>query len=255
MTTDILGRYGPDNPRHEPLAALFRGMQLPLPEKNDTYCSTYGYLVFLSDFGIVLRFTTLTDIMKDESAHFIKPLIKREIGTMEFSIDPGLQCPFPGGEKATEDTFVRLQNKNGIVVNDRKAHNLALVPGTQYPVLIDLDPTFVRVSKCAVKTLSEKTLSVRQNIAGPKKYDVQEIIYAPLRKSLRKAWPENEPAPNPTRFAEFLDLCRTFKKDGKLLSPWDNQDNSYKNSTLKAENYTKKIHGQDKAMQSKFCPG
>lgn len=233
---NIFGIIDKGSPRYTRIKSLFDGLGLPLPGAKETYGSTYGYLVFLTDFGTVLRFTGKQDAVGFNNPHFIKPLFTRDAGDMIFSIDPGLRCPVTMEE--SKKIYRTLREQYGLIVGDEKPHNLAFIPGTDFPVVIDLDNTFVSFSWAALRADVQEV----KNMIARQSPTPQDTLYAPLRQAINAAWPEENPTPDSTGIKKFFDLCREFKNAGKLLSIWDNPSNNYRNTTTCAAAYKEKLH-------------
>lgn len=128
----------------EEIENFFGGMGLPMPEKGEYYEGVgEKFLVFLNDYGLAIRLTPAYRVVREENPHFLKSLFNRKAGKYEIDIDPGLQCPVP--EDQVKPIYIMLRQKYGIYVDDPKKQNLAFLPKTTFPIVIDLDAHHTKI--------------------------------------------------------------------------------------------------------------
>lgn len=240
------------------IRAFFSAMRLPIPAPGEFYSATSGRkLVFLTDYGLVLRFTPKRSVMHAENPHFIKSLFNMKAGNYEIDIDPGYECPVTQNE--ADRIYDMLEKNYGITVSDGKPHNLCRVPGTRFPIVIDLDPNltrldpgFAHIDMAAAGKLS-KGISYVKMLLGLKEKNAggnlqekilapdnpQVEIYAPLREAIGKAWSSRWCAPDPEGIKNFLRLAKEFRQSGKLVAPWTT--NNYWNTTATSIKYGERL--------------
>lgn len=235
----IFGMYDNTHAPYVPLKSVFEKLQLPIPSMEETYNTTYGHLIFLSDFGSVLRFTHKKAVIGFNNPHFIQPLFTCDAGSMILSIDPGLDCPVT--QDQADEIRQNIEKKYGLTIYDAHNNNFALVPQTDFPVVIDLDPAYFAQS--GFSQLSQAVQKIKNILSGSLQPPTpQETLYKPLRQTIAAAWPRKEKNPDPAGIQKFFDLCREFKKAGKLMAPWENEEKDYHGTTNAAAAYTRKLH-------------
>jgi len=184
------------------------------------------------------------DILKAQNPHFLHSLFNRKAGDYRIDIDPGIECPVTGGEVRS---ICKMMKRNyGITMEDSKPHNMGFIPGThpRYPVFIDLDPHYVKISGPAVSRLTAAVRSVKEILTGKEDKaaaDIQDKIYAPLKAALNEAWPANQDTADTEGIDRFFQLCREFKEAGKLVAGWEDEKNSYSNTTETSRRYAQRL--------------
>jgi hypothetical protein len=58
---------------------------------------------------------------------------------------------------------------------------------------------------------------------------------------MRRAWPYHAARPGTHGIREFFQACSAFKGEGKLLSLWEDPDNTYQNTTVVAARYAQRL--------------
>ncbi len=238
---------------------FFRQLALPVPDEDEHYSATgFRKLVFLSDYGIVIRMTPANSIMQVSNPHFLEPIFTRSAGGYQFAIDPGIDCTATW--KEARAIYKYLNKKYGIHVSDGKPQNLGFVPdGTRrHPVLIDLDPTFTSIDRTQTIQVNAEaaarlngTVRLLSSILKLKPSipempaDYQDGFYKPLKEAAAAMWPSNSNVANPEKTREFFSLCTAFKEAGKLLSTWTRENNNYHGTTQVAHAYAERLRQQN----------
>lgn len=217
---------------------FFDGMELPVPQNDEYYYDFYSEknLTFVTDHGFVIRATHKSYLLEEESPHFILPLFNRAAGDYVINIDPGYDRVET--KKEASLIYLLLQEKYGLVDTDGKPENLCFVPGTKYPVIIDLDPKYVKIDEGDISSLTRDVEDVKLYLHEE---NPQIEIYAPLRGIINAAWPAECSAPDPEGIKKFKTMCKDFKGAGKLVTPWVNEENDYHGTTDAAYNYAQRL--------------
>lgn len=223
---------------------LLGQLLMPAPEDKTHFLpATEGALIFSSRFGIVVRieakhvnnpFVTLEHQLQaklgrpprvNNNPWVLRPLRTFEVRPFLIEICPGI-APFPEtSPTATAETAIESLAATGPTLwdwkegNDLKVINLGLLPlqtpsfPKGIPVVLDrLAIAGWTKNLSAIKTALGK-MGLRQ--------DPQNILYAPLKKALRAAWPESAPRANTQAMRRFWSLCQEFKAAGKLIAGWE----------------------------------
>src|ERR1035437_561051 len=106
--------------------SFFNAMALPVPHEKE-YHETYGdgFVVFLDDYGLLIRLTNDTKYPLMEHARILQPLMTRKAGELRISLSPGVHLT--DDEKAAS----RLSNtlkKDNINFWDNGAKNIGRLP-------------------------------------------------------------------------------------------------------------------------------
>jgi len=244
----LLDRVGTESA--EEIKKFFDGMGLPVPDDGEYYCGTGSrYLVFLSDYGVVIRMTPNSSLMEFDNPHFLKSLFTRKAGNHQIDIDPGIECP--ASDQETNEIYKMLWTKFSIMVGDGRPHNLGFLPDSKlrYPVMIDLDPEWtkrlVRLDEAAVSRLTKAVQTAKRLFLRTEDINMQEDInpqdefFAPLKEIIDESWPANQNAPVLDGSQRILQACKDFKSAGKLVSPW--KTDSYLGTTGTANKYQQRL--------------
>jgi hypothetical protein len=240
---DLLGavRESDDGTSAPAVKHFFEGMDLPVPQKDEFYSATASrYLVFLNEYGIVLRFTPSKAVISFDNPHFIMPLFSHKVGNYQVDIDPGYHCPVT--EEQKKKIYKMLGKRYGIIVEDGKAHNLCIVPQTDppFPVMIDLDPYYVSQGKRPLFSLFN-AMAGFIDIKSEETANPQIENYALLRDIMAQACPANGNEPDPKGIWDFKQTCKAFKEAGKLVTPWEDPQRSYHSTDRIALNYARRL--------------
>jgi hypothetical protein len=211
------------------IAAFFTAMRLPLPEKGEYYrTSDEGRIVFLTAYGCAVRMTLREHSFTGTHSRCLRPLFSRAAGQFVVEINPGIDCPVRANDVCRINSL--LKNEHGIHYPDPGAANYGYLPGTDYPVIVDL-----AFMDGKIEALSHSA----QDIARLLERDPQEKLYSRTRRLFREAWPEDAPRPDAARLAAAWENCAALKAQGLLLSPWESFN--YVNTTDAARNYAAKM--------------
>ncbi len=237
----------PSEPAH-----FFEQMNLPVPHAGESYRRPVNpgdrHLVFLNDFGLVIRITANDLVMNQSHPHFLKPLFTRQGEKYRIDIDPGIDCTATRAE--TKKIYAYLGRTYGIQVDDERPDNVGFIPdGTRrYPVLIDLDPRYTRIcpDSAAVERLSASarlaaTLLKWRKPAAAFDPDHQEKFYKPLLDLAADMWPAHRNNADPAKIAQFFSACAAFKQRQNLLSIWTDEANNYNYTTWVARAYAMRL--------------
>ena len=205
-------------------------LQLPIPHNKDEFlCATEGVLLFLNDYGVVIRIelnnrnielSKLGFAKVDNHPHILQPLFEIETEYFSIGIFPG--CKINQDQEIANVLRKKLQ-QDDVNFWDDQPENVGLIPlstldkrAQDIPVVIDVT---------AVETLSKSVQKVRA--ALDKKYrqknlDAQARFYEPLRKAFVTAWDPETHSFEADKVREAWSLCLEYKKQGKLIPAWDN---------------------------------
>ncbi len=222
----VQGMFGDDACRK--VAETFEGLQLPPPVKATEYLSSLdGFIVFLNEFGIVLRIE-ISDSDPDRSAiadrvennpFILSPLLSVNAGSATVEICAGVHQEEDKGR--IQDTADYLKNMD-YRFWDRKFSNAGRLPvkTPHFP-----EGVTVVIDRGAVEDLSESTRSVRELLERVFKRDkirqevqrAQKELYQPIKKALALLWKNRGDA----SYAEAAwSLCRRYVAEGKLVAGW-----------------------------------
>ena len=238
--TDIIT----DKQSADEIETFFGGLGLPVPERGEFYEGHDKYLTFLTDYGILIRITPAHAVVREQNPHFMRSLFNRKAGKFEIDIDPGLQLLTNDsiGRGDVEKIRIYLKKKYGLK-HDWRYENLAFIPGTEYPILIDLDAKYTKISPLSLLHLSHSAKEIAEYLrtGAPISHDEPDLqnCYDPLRIILNNGWSEYHISPANGVPEEFFRACLGFKKAGKLRSDWETHD--YFTTKETALRYAEKI--------------
>ncbi|MCE9507933.1 MAG: hypothetical protein K8R48_06440 [Alphaproteobacteria bacterium] len=215
---DLKNRF--DVPTAVMVAEFFKRMELPAPQnKAEFLSSTDGALVFLNNYGLVIRIETPTTfaggeyegVRVDDNAWVLKPLASFKAGKSVIEICPGgYQSQGAQYNEALRDSL----KEQGLHFWDYKFSNIGLIPvkTVNFPRGIH-----VVIDRLAVAKLSESVAPVREALKAlhDEAAAAVENFYAPMRKGLSDAWSD------PKKVGEFWALCQKGVKEGKLVPGWN----------------------------------
>lgn len=208
----------------EALAAVFKNLDLPTPGPESFYLSyDRGTVICIEEYGVVLRITPLgrKDGNIKNVPHFIRPLFSTVAGNYHVDLYPGLKTPVTYEE--AKEINKRIKESYGVGIDDDHSGNFAFIPGTKYPVVIDIDSTKVFYADKGLSLLKQGVAYARRLLNAGKeldfsKKDLQRLTYYPLRGIMQAAWPECEENANPELIDVFWQACKGMKEHGQLAS-------------------------------------
>lgn len=243
---DYIGKDAADR---DQINAMFGLLSLPEPDTEDFFKTRDGgALLCLKGYGTTIRVTETDCRVRFSSPNFLRPIFQRESKCYTVPIMPGVESPLSEEDR---DAFVSMLDKDqGITIHplDRKCHNFGMIPGTRFPVMLDVDNCWVGrkaftrlVGACQeVRPLLPEWRDKRR--AGYSRFDntnPQDRIYNPLRRIMEAAWPEELDIPKHETVKEFWTLCRDMVAQGKLVEGWKNNHNP--RLVKAAQNYAQKL--------------
>lgn len=216
-------RFGPAAAEKSALAVIqvYDRLGLPLPVLGETGPGTEGWLVFLNDFGLLLRIETVKRFESRESFDRINddPDILQPILTFPAGHFVAELCPGVGPGKAEDVSILcRKLSARGIKFWDARLPNIGRIPvrTQQFP-----DGKPVVIDRLGVRYMSHPNLSIHGWLSwlsmAHRSRDVQAAFYAPLRQAFQKAVSSKNPPDLDAAWA----LARQLKSEGRLLSSWD----------------------------------
>ncbi len=220
-----------DSVSAEETAKFFENLGLPIPQKEEFYLNvrnTDRRLVFLSDYGIVIRFTPAKSFLDIESIHRLYPLFTRLAGNYRIDIEPGIKCPV--SQREASQIYHMLLRDHGILITDDTVHNFGFLPldGIRFPILIDIDEYVITgQSRPDIQDHSlGDIIQFREHLSSDR--NIQKELYGPLQDILNAAWPSNQEKPRFSGIREFFKMARLYRNKGALLASWENPENSYR---------------------------
>ena len=194
-------------------------------------------LLFLSDFGLVLRVTE-NEIVQKDFPLVVHPRILRPLGSIQTDthrID--IQPAWPVGiDKSQETAFFRHMTLT-LSAEDAASRNCLKLPYIQasdesyytktlkgFPVCYDP----LTIETCFFSRMGGKTFiptlfgDLYNLLPHPRKPDAQDHLYGFLRRAFQSAYKYEEKAFDTQRIQNFLRLCRleTLDPDGILQAAW-----------------------------------
>ena len=202
-------------------------MGLPLPKRGAVVTGSEGALIFLDDYGIMLRVEMSDDLLRKGERINDHPLVLQPLGQRQLTEYAVLEiCP---GVHVTKDQNVRdlLFSKlpeTGVSMWDFQICNAGVLPiympefPNGVPVVLD---------RLSVERISDSIKPVKDalKVFGLSS-DVQKMVYGELKAGFEKAWPADQDKPDPEQFKEFLQLCIRHKSLGNLVSGWMRDPNA-----------------------------
>lgn len=212
---------------------VLEGMGLPLPKRGAIVTGSEGALIFLDDYGIMLRVELTDDLLRKGDRVNDHPLVLQPLGQRQLTEYAVLEiCP---GVHVTKDKSVRdvLFNKlpeTGVNMWDFQVCNAGVLP-IRLPAFPDGVP--VVIDRLAVERLSAGTKPVKDalSVFGLSS-DVQQMAYGALKEGFEKAWPQGQDKPDPDAFKAFLQQCIQHKSMGQLVSGWMRDPNASQNDWM-----------------------
>lgn len=228
-----------DSATVDAVARRFEDFQLPLPKAGEFAHGLEGWLVFLNDFGVVIRIEKDTrpglgsfgfDHINDDP-DILQPLCSWPAEKLVIEICPGIELPQP------EDEVLLRRNlySRGIFFWDLDSYNVGRIPihTEEFPdgraVVLDrngvnrqLAPALSVRGWCAYVALKHKG-----ELDMP---DIQPEFYGPLRQAFANA-------AEPEKMVQAWALCKKSRQSGVLSSSWDRVEYPKKNLPDCGRNY------------------
>lgn len=218
-----LTRFGEASARQSALAVIdvYDRLGLPLPVLDETAPGTEGWLVFINDYGLVLRVETVQRFESrkafdriNNDPDILQPLVTIPAGDYIAEFCPGVAF----GKHGDNVDLGRGLAARGIEFWDDNLCNVGRVPvhSVEFP-----EGKPVVIDRLAVRYMHHPNLSPRSWSAwlsnAGKSVDVQAEFYAPLRAAFQKAVFGRTQAD----LKDAWDIAGHFRNAGKLLSLWD----------------------------------
>jgi hypothetical protein len=217
---------------HPELVDFCNDMQIPLSGPKESYKTIGRYNLFISRYGCTIYISRQHKNINHPRA--LKPLFSKRTGELCFNLYAGLK-PLP--EYKTEKELFALFEKEGLDYQTWTVkYNCGEIPGTGYIVIFDIKPDRFKIDETAIRILTSADPDWDSHI--------QEKFYRELIDLWNAAWPEARGHPDPALIKECWKTHRTWKAQGKLLSPWDRYN--YAGSAFAARNYEAHCRRLDK---------
>lgn len=216
----------------ELIESFFDSMRLPRPSRECCYTTTdEGSIVFVNGYGCTIRLTPHARRPLFDSPHFLKPIFEKSSANIHVAIMPGVDSPVCFEDMLKIQKLLKKQENINIADGDAHIDNFGYIPGTRFPVMLDVDSGYVKkaVMAEACKELWNKIAPVRDLLQKQhklrKKYgfdavDPQGDKYKDLRNIIHQAWPDDAQTPDPDGVRKFWDACRIARQNGNLVETW-----------------------------------
>lgn len=206
------------------VADAFDRLGLPLPVLDETGPGTEGWLVFINDYGLVLRIETEQRFESrrkfdriNNDPDILQPLVTMPADRFVAELCPGVDF---GWGRDVADLRHNLAGR-GIKFWDDKTSNIGRIPvhteefPSGKPVVVDrLGVRYMRFGNLSLQAWSARMFGAK------KSPDIQAEFYAPLRWAFQKAVSTG----STQDVKAAWDIAAAFKAEGKLLSVWDTLD-------------------------------
>lgn len=189
------------------VSQVFEHLALPLPGSKDMLAGSEGHLCFLNDYALVLRIEFTRHATKGQRlVHplILQPLLSIPCDDLTLEICPALPVPQDDYDVGA-DLLRQTLHKDGIDFWDDCFENTGLLNtenNHSHTVVID---------RLGVTRMTERLLPVKEALA---RHGHPQKVFLPLRRQLKRAWND------PREFAQFYELCRSFKKAGIITNGW-----------------------------------
>ena len=237
----------------QPVIDFFDELGLPLPDAGQFYVANdkERKLVFLSDYGLVLRLMPQSHALDFANPHFLKPLFTRHSQGVELGIDPGVNCAL-SHDQGRRILSHLVEAFPSVHFGDDNYTNMALLPCSDpaFPVAIDLDAHLIRLKSGARSSASQqaelfgyaadsldpysRTGLQKRSLKGD--VNPQDLVYGDLQQMAQDAFGGAVISGKLKR--GFFKACAAAHKDGRLLSPWESRN--YAGSGACAASYQKR---------------
>ncbi len=211
---------------------VLENMGLPLPKQGAVIHGAEGALMFLDQYGIILRLELTDDLLMAGQRINDHPFVLQPLGQRQITDYAVLEiCP---GVNVTKDKNVaKILAKNlhesGVRIWDDQLCNMGVMP-VRLPQFPEGVP--VVIDRLAVEMLTKNTAPVKSalKVAGLK-HDPQSV-YDWLKRDFTSAWPQGQSNPDKEKFAVFLQSCLRHKALGHLVSGWMRDPNAGPNDWM-----------------------
>ncbi|MBU6474610.1 MAG: hypothetical protein KGL10_00125 [Alphaproteobacteria bacterium] len=245
---------------------VFDKLGLAAPRNGTEFLAgAEGGLVFLNQYGLVMRIEHADPengrfgwSRVDDSGWVLRPIAGIEAGHAHIELCPG--CNLEKDE--TKITYLRERlHEQQIDFWDRWLVNIGRVPvcTEQFP-----DGLPVVIDRLAVSALTDDVNPVAKALEkeAHQAAEVQETLYAPLRKALEAAWPDKAGRSDAEKMKAFWQMCEQYVAEGKMVAGWNQARRGayYKTDIVMdaAETYEKRLRriagndSSDGALSGKF---
>jgi|GEM_PF-1662829 hypothetical protein len=220
---------------------------LLIPNADEYYRGADGVLIFLNDYGCVLRFEAIDRHATNRSnrvdhPHVLQPVFSRSYPNFVFEICPGV-LPFTA---AQQRNMHRLHKKlKQILAKDHvdfwdgdSLRNNGLLP-LRLPEFPEGIP--VVIDRLAVRSFSDMAplraaLKNRSVIV----YEAQKTLYGPIADAFNTAWPVMSSAPRRHELTKAFALLKQETTAGNLIPGWLSEDHRT-GVALKSKRYAARL--------------
>jgi len=214
--------------KYKPLDAIFikktvAQLGLPAPGKNEYMDSDEGAIIFLNDYGIVIRISAQALFDNIQKSHILpKPIGSIGNGRVRVALYPGLYLPNNDTAEWRESAILsRMLAWSGIYFWDSGTTNMGFFPYNTLLFSRGLPTTFDNGSVYDPKnSLFKNRFKPGTQIASHKQVGgldktlieamykrAQKELYGHLQRSFRLAWPDERRPPDPSKMARFWRVC------------------------------------------------
>lgn len=193
---------------------IFDMLQLPIPKDKSEYLhGTLGALIFLDDYGCVLRIERLVNKRDIEHPHLLDPFIKFDLGGFEIGIYPGTKTT---NSEEVRDYLVEAFDKDNLDFMDNQIANAGVIPvktvdfPNGFPVVIDV-PSVAKLSH------NKQIKSAVRN--------VQAEFYKEIIDVAKDVIDKETGLPIKEKMQEFWQVCKKSRKNRVTIPGW--RENHY----------------------------
>ncbi len=194
-----------------PVLAAFDVFQLPLPLADEFVEGTSCLLLFLNNYGLVMRFDTLRDgVPPPDHPQVLRPVWMLNQYGVRIELLPGVR---PSGDsEVAHDLSMDLEGE-GVVFEDVKGENVGYLPGLDFPVVLDRG-AFTRKYTRPRDSRMRPGMNDVKNLKNISPSDVQAAFYRPLYDMAvaclpksGKGWDRAVDTAQPEKVSRFLEFC------------------------------------------------
>lgn len=236
MTEQFLGKLG-----------------LPMPELHDYLRATSGAIIFVNQYGFLIRIEKTYMGRVNDSPWVLQPF-----GSIELKLS-GLYdsaiieiCPgvLPASkEKELKAVVKGAENCGGVDFGDHQVANIGILPFKT--------PTFPKgvpivIDRPSVTRLVADVAHIKKALHYMRvDKDPQELLYADIKEAWKDAFGKGMDAADPVKIKTFLDLCLRAKEEGRTMSGWNIAPNGSSKGAFYKQHIAKAVAGRySKKMQS-----
>lgn len=213
----------------EKIRFVLGALGMPIPETESQFLDAHeGALIFSSHYALTLRIEReivpslphLPDVERiNNNPWVLRPFATFNASPFLIEICPGV-LPFPQETPyAVLSSFRRGLSRSGLTFWDNQDANVGMLPlksaafKSGIPIVLDRLAVTVRTKGFDAIKESLNAMNLRR--------DPQNILYGPLQKTLKDAWPSSAKRPSRKKMKAFFRLCAEFKKAGILVAGWE----------------------------------